>query len=104
MLFRSARDIAFEAALSQTAQEIYGKDENKILKHPDVDVHFFVGGTQTNFTLIAAALRPYQSVLSAATGHIFVHESGAIEATGHKCETLPTVDGKNLIKHRLRRA
>ena len=61
---------------------------------PDVDVHFFVGGTQTNFTLIAAALRPYQSVLSAATGHIFVHESGAIEATGHKCETLPTVDGK----------
>ena len=62
--------------------------------NPAVEVHFFVGGTQTNLTLIAAALRPHQSVLSAVTGHVFVHESGAIEATGHKCETLPTVDGK----------
>lgn len=61
---------------------------------PIVDVHFLTGGTQTNLTLIAAALRPHQSALTADSGHIFVHETGAIEAAGHKCETLPTVGGK----------
>ena len=50
----------------------------------DVDVQFLVGGTQTNFTVIRAALRPYQGVLSPATGHINGHETGAVEATGHK--------------------
>lgn len=50
----------------------------------DADVHFLVGGTQTNLTVIDAALRPHQGVLCAATGHINVHETGAIEATGHK--------------------
>ena len=60
----------------------------------DVDVHFMVGGTQTNFTVISSALRPYQSVLSASTGHIFVHETGAVEATGHKVEAIQTSNGK----------
>lgn len=55
----------------------------------DVDVHFLVGGTQTNFTVIRAALRPHQGVISAATGHINCHESGAVEATGHKVLALP---------------
>ena len=56
----------------------------------DVDVQFLVGGTQTNFTVIRAALRPYQGVLSPATGHINGHETGAVEATGHKVLALPT--------------
>jgi threonine aldolase len=49
--------------------------------------HFLVGGTQTNLTVIAAALKPYQAVIAAHTGHINVHETGAIEATGHKVLT-----------------
>lgn len=57
-------------------------------------VHFLVGGTQTNLTLISAALRPHQGVLSASTGHINIHESGAIEATGHKIIEIPSIDGK----------
>ena len=60
----------------------------------DVDVHFLVGGTQTNMTLIAAALRPHQGAVCAESGHIHVHETGAVEATGHKCLTLPSPDGK----------
>lgn len=58
------------------------------------DVHFLVGGTQTNKTVIASILRPHQGVLSAVTGHINVHETGAIEATGHKVLALPSEDGK----------
>lgn len=61
---------------------------------PDADVHFLVGGTQTNLTVIAAALRPHQGVIAADTGHINTHESGAIEATGHKVLALPGQDGK----------
>lgn len=60
----------------------------------DADIHLMIGGTQTNATVIAAALRPHQGVLCAATGHIGVHESGAVEATGHKVLPLPTTDGK----------
>ncbi len=60
----------------------------------DADVHLLVGGTQTNLTVIAAALRPIQGVICAETGHINVHESGAIEATGHKVLALPSDDGK----------
>jgi threonine aldolase len=60
----------------------------------DATVHFLVGGTQTNLIVIASALRPYQAVLAAATGHINVHETGAIEATGHKVVALPAIDGK----------
>ena len=61
----------------------------------DVDVHFLVGGTQTNMTVIAATLRPHQGVFCADTGHLNTHETGAIEATGHKVIILPTTqDGK----------
>ena len=60
----------------------------------DVDVHFLVGGTQTNMTAIAAFLRPHQAALAAVSGHINVHETGAIEATGHKVMPLPSDDGK----------
>ena len=58
------------------------------------DVHFLVGGTQTNLTAISAFLRPHHCVLAASSGHVNVHETGAIEATGHKVVTRPTPDGK----------
>jgi threonine aldolase len=60
----------------------------------NADIHFLVGGTQTNTTIITSILRPYQGVISASTGHIATHETGAIEATGHKVITLPSDDGK----------
>lgn len=61
---------------------------------PTADVHFLVGGTQTNLTLISAALRPHQGVIAAVSGHINVHETGAIEATGHKVLAVAGIDGK----------
>ena len=61
---------------------------------PDAHVHFVVGGTQANLTVIAAALRPFEGVLCAETGHINVHETGAVEATGHKVLGLPQKNGK----------
>ena len=61
---------------------------------PDADVYLLVGGTQTNLTVISAALRPHQGALSAVSGHINVHESGAVEATGHKVLALPSDNGK----------
>lgn len=57
-------------------------------------VHFLVGGTQTNLTIIAATIKPYQGVVAPVSGHINVHESGAIEATGHKVLSIPSPDGK----------
>ena len=60
----------------------------------DADVHFLVGGTQTNATVIAAALRPYQGVITADSGHINVHETGAVEASGHKVLAQPSIEGK----------
>lgn len=61
---------------------------------PNADVHFLPGGTITNLTAIAAFLRPWEAVIAAKTGHIYVHESGAIEATGHKVYCVDTPDGK----------
>lgn len=66
----------------------------KYLNCENAAIHFLVGGTQTNFTVITAALRPYQSVISADSGHIHVHETGAVENCGHKIQTLPAVNGK----------
>ena len=60
----------------------------------DMNVHFLVGGTQANTTVIASILKPHQAVVCAETGHIAVHESGAVEATGHKVITLPSESGK----------
>ena len=64
----------------------------------DADVHFLVGGTQVNKTVIASILRPYQGVVCAETGHINVHETGAIENTGHKVLTLKSKNGKITAK------
>ncbi len=91
----------FETNLEQTAG--YGEDPycdrarrliRDLCRDDRLDVHFLVGGTQTNTTVIAAALRPHQGVIAAASGHINVHESGAIESTGHKVLAVPSRDGK----------
>ena len=60
----------------------------------DLSVHFFVGGPQANLTVIDAALRPHQAAIGAVTAHINVHETGAVEATGHKVIGLSSNDGK----------
>ena len=81
----------------------YGEDDycaaarekiRKACSNDNLAVHFLVGGTQTNLTVIDAALRPHQGALCASSGHIHVHETGAVEATGHKVLTLPSTDGK----------
>ena len=84
-------------------EEGYGYDSYsqraiELLKHKmqrnDIDIHFFAGGTQTNLTAISAFLRPYEAAIAANTGHILVHETGAIEATGHKIISIESEDGK----------
>ena len=81
----------------------YGKDKfcesaadliKKQIQNEEADVHFFVGGTPANFTLITAALRPHEAVISPQSGHIFKHETGAIEARGHKVLSHICDDGK----------
>ena len=83
----------------------YGLDEyselarEKIKKAcavPQARVYFLSGGTQTNATVLASILAPYEGVISATTGHIDGHEAGAIELTGHKVITIPSHDGKIL--------
>lgn len=85
----------------------YGCDEycqkakDVILKrigHDHAEVHFLVGGTQTNMTLISHVLKDYQAVIASDEGHINVHETGAIEATGHKVLTRPHRDGKVTVE------
>ncbi len=61
---------------------------------PQAEIHFLVGGTQTNATVIGSLLAPYQGILTTDTGHIATHEAGAIEAGGHKVLLLPQNDGK----------
>ncbi|OUO57556.1 threonine aldolase family protein [Candidatus Avelusimicrobium gallicola] len=79
-------------------QDIYCRRAADLIKNlcaaPDADVHFLMGGTQTNLTVIAACLRPYQGVISATSGHINVHETGAIETTGHRVITVEEQNGK----------
>lgn len=81
----------------------YGEDEycakatqmlKNIVENDNIDVHYLVGGTQTNMLVIAAALRSYQAVITVNSGHINVHETGAVEYTGHKILTRPHVKGK----------
>lgn len=65
---------------------------------PEAEIHFLVGGTQTNATVIDTVLRPYQGVVAAATGHVNVHEAGAIEYGGHKVLAVPEEDGRLTAK------
>ncbi|QBO57917.1 threonine aldolase family protein [Chryseobacterium salivictor] len=86
-----------------TQQNGYGLDEFSVnseriiqqkMKNPKAKVFLVSGGTQANLIVISAFLRPHESVVSAATGHIFTNESGAIEATGHKVHGIENTDGK----------
>lgn len=81
----------------------YGTDEickraadqiRSLCNRQDLFVHFLVGGTQANLTVISASLRTHHAVICAKSGHINVHETGSIEATGHKIIQLPSDDGK----------
>lgn len=64
------------------------------IANPKAAVHFVTGGTQANLLVLASLLKPYEAVIAADTGHINVHETGAIEATGHKILTAKTTEGK----------
>ncbi|MBX3049680.1 MAG: aminotransferase class V-fold PLP-dependent enzyme [Anaerolineales bacterium] len=81
----------------------YGEDEVSLeaqkriqnaIGSSDAAVHFVSGGTQANLLCLASMLKPYESVIAPVTGHINVHEAGAVEATGHRIEAIPTPDGK----------
>ena len=76
--------------------EMSNKAKEAIKKYisNDVDIHFLVGGTSANKIVIAHSLRPYEAVISVKTGHICVHETGAIESTGHRIIEVEGVDGK----------
>ena len=102
-------EICHPAVLDKMQQNIgrqmsgYGEDEicsnaanliRGLCQNDKLAVHFLVGGTQANLIVIAAALRPHQAALGAHSAHIHVHETGAVEATGHKVLTLPSDDGK----------
>ncbi|NLF51621.1 MAG: aminotransferase class V-fold PLP-dependent enzyme [Leptolinea sp.] len=67
---------------------------HKALGNPDVDIHFVSGGTQANLLVMSSCMRPFESVIAVESGHICVHETGAVEATGHKVHTVKGKDGK----------
>ena len=90
-----------ETNLEQTpgyGEDVYCAKARETIKKlcgtPKADVQFLVGGTQANLTVISAALRPHQGVVAAQSAHINVHETGSIEACGHKVLALPAKDGK----------
>ena len=92
--------------MEQTAgygEDAYSEEAKALIKNhigrEDVAIHFLVGGTQTNLTALSAFLRPHEAAIAANSGHIAVHETGAIEATGHKVITRNTKDGKLTIAH-----
>lgn len=93
-----------ETNLQQTIG--YGEDEfcneaRELIKtylQKDSAIHFVSGGTQANLIVISSILKPHESVIAVESGHIAVHETGAIEATGHKVNTVPTTDGKITVE------
>ena len=102
-------EIAHEAVLQRLVETNYDKvggygmdpycesAKEKIraaIESPEAEVFFLVGGTQTNQVVIDTVLRPYEGVIAAQSGHVSVHEAGAIEFSGHKVLTLPQHEGK----------
>ena len=103
--------LAAIAAANDEPHATYGQDEislrakDKIrsaVGNPEADIYFLVGGTQTNATVLAAILAPWEGVISAQSGHIAVHESGAVEAAGHKVLTLEPDEYGRLAPETLR--
>lgn len=91
------------SASNMVQQSGYGDDKytlfaiariRKMIEEPEADVHLIAGGTLTNLVVLGAILKPFESVIAVETGHINTHEAGAIEATGHKVETVRAIDGK----------
>lgn len=91
------------ASINRQQNTGYGLDEHsfhaaelikKEINCPHADIHFLEGGTQTNATAIDAFLRPHEAAIAAESGHIAVHETGAVEACGHKVCTVPGKNGK----------
>lgn len=84
--------------LSGYGMDVYCENAKEKIReavgYPQASVEFLVGGTQTNAVVIASMLQPYEGVVTAKTGHVSVHEAGAIENTGHKVLTLPQHLGK----------
>jgi len=100
-----AHPLVLEAlsAVGNTQFEGYGQDEFSLragellrekLHAPSADVHFIAGGTHANLIVLSSALRPHEAAIAPRSGHIFVHETGAIEATGHKVCTVNGACGK----------
>lgn len=94
-------DLLIKSNLEQNTG--YGEDKHslkakeyikKLTNKKEADIHFIPGGTQTNLLVISSFLRPHQCVIAADTGHVNVHETGAIEGTGHKVVAVSTDDGK----------
>ena len=93
----------------------YGEDEyceearnliKENINYSNADIYFLVGGTQANTTVISHSLKPYEAGIACKTGHISIHETGAIEATGHKIIEVDGIDGKltpDLILNELRK-
>lgn len=79
-------------------EDIYSKRAIEVIreeiKNPNADIHFVTGGTPANIVTLSAMLKPYESIIAPESSHIHVHEAGAIEATGHKINTVPAKDGK----------
>lgn len=77
-------------AYSQSAAESI----RNLAGNPNLGIYMIAGGTLANLVVLSSILRPFESVIAACTGHIYVNETGAIEATGHKVEAAITTDGK----------
>lgn len=96
-VFQALADENRKKAMSYGTDEACREAEARIRTltgNDSVDAHFFAGGTLTNLTCLSAFLRPYEAVIAAETAHICVHETGAIEGTGHRILSVPTTDGK----------
>ncbi len=100
-----AHPAVMRALISSNSESVpgYGHDAycetaaariRRVCRAPKAEVYFLVGGTQTNALALDSLLKPYEGVLSAESGHIANHESGAVEFTGHKVLTLPAENGK----------
>ncbi|WP_457577285.1 threonine aldolase family protein, partial [Desulfomarina sp.] len=98
-------EILAETNLTQQegyGEDVYSREARQLIRGKincsDADVFFVSGGTQANLIVVAATLRPHESVIAVDSGHINVHEAGAIEATGHRINSVPGMEGKMRVE------